>query len=32
MNTPRTKLNENNAPIFIPIHVSSYLCFHYPWL
>ncbi len=32
MNTSRTKMNENNATIFIPIRVSSYPCFLHPWL
>ncbi len=32
MNTSRTKMDENNATIFIPIRVHSYPCFHYQWL
>ncbi len=32
MGLRRTKMNENNATIFIPIRVFSYPCFHYPWL
>ena len=32
MDGTHTKMNENNATIFIPIRVSSYPCFHYPWL
>ncbi len=27
-----TKMNENDATIFIPIRVSSYPCSLYPWL
>ncbi|MEI2611915.1 MAG: hypothetical protein V9G20_25035 [Candidatus Promineifilaceae bacterium] len=32
MDGTHTKMNENNATIFIPIRVSSHPCFHYPWL
>ncbi len=32
MDGTRTKRNENNATIFIPIRVLSYPCSHYPWL
>ncbi|MEI2610274.1 MAG: hypothetical protein V9G20_16745 [Candidatus Promineifilaceae bacterium] len=32
MGTSRTKLDENNATIFIPIRVSSYPCSRHPWL
>ncbi len=32
MGLRRTKMNENNATIFIPIRVSSYPCFLHPWL
>ncbi len=32
MGQRRTKRNENNATIFIPIRVLSYPCFHHPWL
>jgi hypothetical protein len=32
MSTSRTKLDENNAAIFIPIRVSSYPCFLHQWL
>ncbi|MEI2608775.1 MAG: hypothetical protein V9G20_09110 [Candidatus Promineifilaceae bacterium] len=32
MDGAHTKLDENNATIFIPIRVSSYPCSHYPWL
>ncbi len=32
MGLRRTKMNENNATIFILIRVSSYPCSHYPWL
>ncbi|MBK9051003.1 MAG: hypothetical protein IPL78_08830 [Chloroflexi bacterium] len=32
MGLRRTKMNENNATIFILIRVLSYPCFHYPWL
>ncbi len=32
MDGTHTKMNENDATIFIPIRVSSYPCFQYPWL
>ncbi len=32
MGLRRTKMNENNATIFILIRVLSYPCFHYQWL
>ncbi|MEI2613100.1 MAG: hypothetical protein V9G20_31055 [Candidatus Promineifilaceae bacterium] len=32
MNGTRTKRNENNATIFIPIRVSSYPCSRHPCL
>ncbi|MEI2612798.1 MAG: hypothetical protein V9G20_29495 [Candidatus Promineifilaceae bacterium] len=32
MGLRRTKMNENDATIFIPIRVSSYPCFHHQWL
>jgi hypothetical protein len=32
MGLRRTKMNENDATIFIPIRVSSYPCFFHPWL
>ncbi len=32
MGLRRTKMNENNATIFIPIRVSFYPCFLYQWL
>ncbi len=32
MSLQHTKMNENNATIFILIHVHSYPCSHYPWL
>ncbi len=32
MGLRHTKMNENNATIFIIIRVSSYPCFHYQWL
>ena len=32
MGPRRTKMDENNATIFILIRVSSYPCFLHPWL
>ncbi len=32
MDGTHTKMNENNATIFIPIRVFSYPCLPYPWL
>ncbi|MEI2607016.1 MAG: hypothetical protein V9G20_00135 [Candidatus Promineifilaceae bacterium] len=32
MGLRRTKMDENDATIFIPIRVSSYPCFHHQWL
>ena len=32
MGLRRTKMDENDATIFIPIRVSSYPCFQYLWL